>query len=115
MKAADPDYWRKYRAERWPADRQYLYGLSPEQFDDLLGAQSGDCYLCRTPLDLEARRGVHVDHDHDCCSGRRSCGECVRGLACDRCNTGIGKFSDDPELLRLVADNLQAAIECLAR
>lgn len=56
---------------------------------------------------------IYIDHDHDCCKPRDghsfSCGYCRRGLACRSCNTGIALFGEDPQLLRLVADNLERA------
>jgi hypothetical protein len=54
-------------------------------------------------------RKIHVDHDHSCCRGVRSCGKCVRGIACEPCNKGIGAFGDDPERLMRVAERLAAA------
>jgi hypothetical protein len=88
---------------------KYLYGLTPEGRARLLAEQDGCCYLCGEPLQTGAPGMVHVDHDHACCRGVRSCGTCVRGLACEPCNKGIGAFGDDPERMRRVADNLEMA------
>ena len=88
---------------------KYLYGMSPEDRAELLAKQDGCCYLCSEPLNLDKPRKIHVDHDHSCCRGVRSCGKCVRGLACEPCNKGIGSFGDDPERMRRAAGRLEAA------
>jgi hypothetical protein len=87
---------------------KYLYGLTPEARSRLMDEQDGCCYLCSEPLSLEPGM-IHVDHDHSCCRGVRSCGTCVRGLACEPCNKGIGAFGDDPDRMRRVADALEMA------
>ena len=85
------------------------YRLTPERRLEMIAEQDGCCYLCGEPLDLANPRRVHIDHDHDCCRGNTSCGTCVRGVACDPCNRGIGYFASDPERMRRVADNLEMA------
>lgn len=76
-------------------------------------AQNGLCYLCVEPLrtDRIGPKGgwIHVDHDRSCCRGEKSCGSCIRGLACFACNVGIAKFDESPERMRRVADNLEMA------
>lgn len=78
------------------------YGLSPEKIEELLDIQENRCPVCRQ----EFVETSHVDHDHSCCSGKTSCGKCVRGLLCNNCNNGLGRFEDD-------VDRLQAAIDYL--
>jgi hypothetical protein len=100
--------------EQDPENRRWMhlgqrYGLDRLGFAALAAAQNRCCYLCGEPLDLDQPRSIHVDHDHSCCRGTRSCGSCIRGLACDDCNRGIGMFGDDPERMRRVADNLEMA------
>lgn len=62
------------------------YGLSREQYDNLLEQQDYKCYICRQEFTRP-----HVDHDHET-------GE-VRSILCHRCNTCLGLMGEDIELL----------------
>ena len=75
------------------------------------------CWLCgatpsapmpdKSGLVTTRGRTLHIDHDHACCSGLKTCGECVRGLLCRNHNVGLGLFNDDPEMLRKAADYIE--------
>ena len=68
---------------------QQLYGISGEDYEKLFKKQGGQCAICGT-IDPRGRQNVFVvDHDHK--TGK------VRGLLCDKCNRGLGMFSDDPK------------------
>lgn len=98
----------EYNKERRLADpkahalsqRKNRYGLTDEQVAALLS--SGRCDLCRKPS-----AKLHIDHDHACCPGLRSCGRCIRGALCVRCNIGLGIFGDTEEGLERAIDYLQ--------
>jgi len=77
------------------------YTLTKDQYDALLQAQGGGCAICGTDKPGNRALLLNVDHDHACCPGHKSCGKCVRGLLCARCNVGLGAFSDNPD--RMVA------------
>lgn len=69
------------------------YGISPEEFNDMMERQGNLCAICRRP---PGRQRLHIDHCHT--SGK------VRALLCNGCNTGLGLFGDDPEvMLRAIA------------
>jgi hypothetical protein len=90
------------------------YSLTLSQYRAMWTAQGGACKLCRRPASGRSEV-LAVDHDHSCCPDQRSCGACVRGLLCDRCNNGLGCFGDNPELLRAAAAYLDAAATALSR
>ncbi|AQW88528.1 endonuclease VII [Serratia phage BF] len=76
-----------------------LYGLEKEDYIKLLESQDYKCYICGTHQDDSSREVLYVDHDHSTNK--------IRGLLCHHCNTGIGNFKDDPELLQRAIDYLK--------
>jgi Recombination endonuclease VII len=78
------------------------YGITLEQWDGMLIAQGGRCAICPVIL-----LDPHVDHDHSCCPGRKSCGKCVRMLLCKNCNTGLGCFLDSIPILKSAIEYLE--------
>ena len=89
--------WRKNNPDRLRVlDRKnklkYKYGLTVEQYNELLSFQEGVCALC---MKEHKRRPLNVDHCHS--TGK------IRGLLCDKCNLAIGLLGDSIELaLRIV-------------
>lgn len=71
------------------------YGVPRGWYRTTLAAQNGVCAVCQQPP-ANARK-MHVDHAHTHC--RTGCADCVRGILCSRCNTGIGMFMEDTERL----------------
>ncbi len=92
---ANRERYRVYR-KNW-----YLlktYGLTLKAYMAMVEAQNGECASCGDESDL-----LRVDHDHSCCPGIQTCGQCVRALLCPLCNQGMGQFKDDPNRLLAAA------------
>lgn len=79
------------------------YGISQKDYDNLLDKQNGVCAICKK-AETKRTKGtlcrLSVDHDHSCCSGRKSCGKCVAGLLCSKCNRILGLLKDNPETIK---------------
>lgn len=79
------------------------YNVSVEWVRRQLADLDGRCPICTDNVDVWC-----VDHDHACCpESKKSCGRCVRGLVCGRCNVGIAMFRDRPEVLEVAAQFLR--------
>jgi hypothetical protein len=73
------------------------------------------CQVCGvdilTPVAMRGdgprRPRLVVDHDHNCCPGEKSCGQCVRGFLCTLCNSAAGMVLDDPATADALADYLR--------
>lgn len=82
--------------------RLRVYGITAAEYVALDAAQDGLCAICAQPETMTYRgtvKQLSVDHDHE--TGK------VRGLLCAACNFALGKFRDDPALLRSAADYLE--------
>lgn len=83
---------------------QIRYGITPEQYTELFVSQGGCCAICGQPESATHNHSnnvqkLAVDHCHT--TGK------VRGLLCQDCNRGLGRFHDD-------VHRMQKAIEYLA-
>ena len=96
-RVANPDQLR--------ATRLAGYSMTINDYSSLFVKQNGQCAICYMPSDSN----FHVDHDHACCSGPKSCGVCVRGLLCTRCNLMLGIAKDSVSVLRAGARYLEAS------
>ena len=84
-------YMRKRREDpkvrKYDADQGFIsnYGITPEERDAIVAAQSSVCSICTRTVKLV------VDHDH--VSGK------FRGMICSRCNTLLGQATDNTVIL----------------
>jgi hypothetical protein len=78
--------------KRFKSNLKRRYGMTVEEYEVFEEKQKSLCAICKQPENARYFRRLCVDHDHE--TGK------IRGLLCHMCNTGLGKFADDVELLR---------------
>lgn len=88
-----------YKASRRRSDLKYKYGLTEEEYQQMLKAQRGRCAICRDTTPGAGQALFYVDHCH--------ASEKVRGLLCHKCNTGLSNFKDKKHLLGRAIKYLQ--------
>ena len=86
----------KHRQSRKKSQIKQRYGISQEMFYLILAAQNNRCGICKTLFDSKKRPSI--DHCHE--TGR------VRGILCQKCNTGIGMFLEKEYILSAAAEYL---------
>lgn len=89
--------------------RQQRFGITREEFDALFDAQGRVCDICGTSD--PGRSYWCVDHDHACCPGsNKTCGKCIRGILCHRCNHALGNVRDNPDTLARMIEYLAEGV-----
>lgn len=102
---------RKQRTTFHPPTQRMRHGLTPDQIAFILRRQDGKCLLCGAEITLAT---LVIDHDHLLAQLHghpvdTGCRKCVRGLLDSRCNTALGAFRDDPDLLERAAHYIRLA------
>lgn len=106
--------WRNKNPKKVRAVRLMLrHSLSDSQYDTIFAAQNGVCAICLQPETTVQKNGVvqrlSIDHNHQCCPGKRSCGKCFRGLLCNKCNIALGMLDEDVDRMEAMKVYVQKA------
>lgn len=82
---AESAQWRTENPEYRRTQGLAIYGLTPDDYQQMLEDQNYVCAICGGNPNPE--RWLCVDHNHET--------EEVRGLLCIGCNAGLGNFRED--------------------
>lgn len=81
-----------------PKPQYKKHNIGQQEYEAMI---RNGCMVCGNDEDL------CIDHDHACCPGRFSCGECVRGVLCKSCNAAEGFLRSDWRRAEALARYLQ--------
>lgn len=79
------DNTEKYK---WSSIKNF-YGLSKEEYLEILVDQNNSCKLCMKPFGKVLTTKLHVDHCHETNK--------IRGILCMPCNVALGMLGDNEE------------------
>ncbi len=83
------------------ANLKRKYGLTLEAYEEMLIRHSNRCAICATLISDLTLQGSYICVDHNHVTGK------VRGLLCNDCNQGLGRFKDN----LLIIDNAKLYLE----
>ena len=90
-----------YKRQERKYNLKKRYGISLEEYENLLEAQQFKCKICGTTEAGNRHGTMVVDHHHE--SGQ------VRGLLCHNCNVMLGHAKDNVLTLSGAIDYLRAS------
>jgi len=96
-------YLRDWRDNNPGAYKEWKYGITQDEYIKLSDKQNNSCAICKTIQPGGRHNTWHIDHEHS--TGK------VRGLLCWLCNSGLGKFKDNSELLKSAINYLEGSNE----
>jgi hypothetical protein len=96
IRKEQPERYAKYKKRANEYLKERRYGITQDQFNQMLVDQNNMCKICST--EFKSTKDTHIDHCHDT--------NIVRGLLCNNCNLALGQFNDN-------TDNMDNAIKYL--
>ncbi len=78
-------YPERNKLQQYQAYLKFTYGLTLDQYKEMLCAQGFRCAICRKSHKVFKKK-LAVDHNHR--TGK------IRGLLCHHCNSALGNFKD---------------------
>lgn len=101
--AGEPTYndtrtWEIRRDERL----RLKYGINLDEYNEMLENQNYCCGICKKHKD-NFTKNLYVDHCHD--TGK------VRGLLCQKCNSGLGLLGDNTDSIKNVLTYLDSGVK----
>ena len=91
VKTCSPRCRKLYASQ---VERACRFGLTPQEYLEIMNS---DCAICGLGL----KDGVTMGLDHDHTTNK------IRDPLCRVCNSGLGFFKDDPDLMRRAADYIE--------
>jgi len=91
--------WQRANQDKRKAQRLKQYQVTLAEFQTLLEKQGSQCAICGHADMSNPNIFPVVDHCH--ATGK------VRGILCLNCNHGLGKFMDNPRLLKKASTYLK--------
>lgn len=67
----------------------YRYGITQEKVRELIQKSNNKCAICGD--NFLKKNPPHIDHDHR--------NGIIRGVLCRKCNSGLGLFKDNAEII----------------
>lgn len=90
---------KKYNRMLLKSHLKRHYGITVEQYEQMLANQNCVCAICKKPETSKNRKYLAVDHNHK--TGK------IRGLVCNTCNCLLGFAKDDPNILQIAGEYLK--------
>ena len=84
-------YDLEHKLQKRFATRKRKYNLTKEAYQILEFSQQGRCAICRKTPKEDSQEILHVDHNHET--------SVVRGLVCFSCNTKLGWYERNKEII----------------
>lgn len=90
----------KEKGKQWRYKK--IYGIEYKVFEQMIKKQNNKCFICNKDFVTGSVSDAKAVLDHCHITGK------LRKILCNRCNSAMGWFEDNPELLEKAANYLRS-------